>query len=314
MTTAKRTNPGPDVRAPGGYTPHGERIVREEEICNALKNLAELKDEGYLTEAQYITEVKAVLEQAAKSGTSGGAVFKECAAPDREPDRADLLDIHDLHGDPEDRLAHPPEEIVEAILDRADATRHDAPRIIDEPPTEPMNNQDPRELPPEGRVIVSGKAPWDDSEEKRFRLDTQRDSQKKDLLHDKKSVYNNVVLRERLAKMARETNRKMDIRKNELLAAGLSLVLPGLGHLYLGMLGIGLALVLIAGVLITLQFMSEGSMFSVLLPVWILAALMAYKHAQNYNMLLDRKAATRRRSGRGLTVSSVEKTTREKKS
>jgi TM2 domain-containing membrane protein YozV len=288
--------------------------VREEDVCNALKNLADLKEEGYLTEAQYITEVKAVLEQAGKNGVANEAAFSECTAPDPEPNPLDLLDIEDLHGDPEDRLAHPPEEIVEAILDRADATRHDPPRIIDEPPTESMKENEPQELPPEGRVIVSGKAPWDDAQEKRFKLDTQRGTQKKDILHDKKSVYNNVILRDRLAKMAKETNRKMDIRKNELLAAGLSLILPGLGHLYLGMLGIGMGLVLIAGVLIALQFLSEESMFMVLLPVWILGALIAYKHAQNYNFLLDRKAMTRRRTERGLSVSSMEKATRGKKS
>jgi len=287
--------------------------LREEEVCNALKNLAELKDEGYLTQGQYITEVKAVLEQAEKSGLNRDIVISECAVEDASTPPGDMLDLRELEGGLEDRLVHPPEDIVSEILDRHDAVRT-RPIILDEPPADTVIPDAQQSMAPEGRVIVAGKAPWDDNDQKRFKLDTTGEGGKTDINQDRKAIYENIILRERLATMATKTNRKLDIHKNEYLAAGLSMILPGLGHLYLGMLATGVGLVLVAGVLLILNFMSEESIFVILLPVWMLAALMAYKHAQDFNYRLDRKRAVRKRSGRGLSVSSIEKTTRTRHS
>jgi hypothetical protein len=279
----------------------GERDLRDEDICKALKELAVLKDEGLLTEEQYLEEVNAVIAKRA-----GGADSTPLACDietSAHPGGEELEDGE--YRDPEDRYVHPPEEVVTAILDRNPV--HTAAKIIDEPPPEDDGNYFEQQIAPQGRVLVSGKAPWDDEKSGRFRIDTKDKDNKEDLRQDRKSIYQNVILRERLAHMAQETNRRMNIRKNENLAFGISLILPGLGHLYLGMLGIGSALVVIAGVLIVLHIMSETSMWSVIFPFWLLGALLAYKHAQKYNFLIDRKKIGKRRSGAGLSTTSIEK-------
>lgn len=141
-----------------------------------------------------------------------------------------------------------------------------------------------------GRVIVTGRSSWDKVARPGNLLGAERqgkDSEKRDDAAQLKRDY--------LARMASDSLRKTRRKKNAQAAFVMSLALGGLGHLYIGAIGVGSALLLVSSGCMAGLLLGEPEVLFLLAPMNLLAAALAHKAALILNRDIDNKTRAARR-------------------
>jgi len=140
----------------------------------------------------------------------------------------------------------------------------------------------------EGRVTVTGKAPWDGDGKVKVDFTSSAKEDKTKALTSKKDD-SSTIKRERLARMASKDIRKINKKKDPRIATILSFFVAGLGHFYLGKGGIGIGLFSVYALCIVFLVLEEYFALYVLIPLAILSAALAQRHALLSNSLIERK-------------------------
>ncbi|MDY7001467.1 MAG: hypothetical protein SVS15_06765 [Thermodesulfobacteriota bacterium] len=152
----------------------------------------------------------------------------------------------------------------------------------------PLEKTPDRENFDDVRVTVKGKAPWDGDGKVRVDFTSSaKDDGTKNLTPKKDDSA--AIKRERLARMASKDIRKINKKKDPRVATILSLFVAGLGHLYLGKPGIGIGLLSVYSLCIVFLALEEYYALYVLIPLAVLSAALAQRHAMFNNSLIERK-------------------------
>ena len=272
----------------------------EKSVSEAVRELEQLLDEGFLSEEQFRREVRELLERREDVPSETGS-----AAP-----AAPSVGLGDMvrHAAPVD------------FSEDTEFELESTPEIFDGPESVPAPEASARaEAPAQerkvGRVIITGKIPWDDKGSERVRLSvpgrSPEDQDEAPFVHGSARRPLNPIQREELARMAERTNKVINKRKNPDIAFFLSFLLPGLGHAYHGNLGLGMALMVLGGAGWVGVAMQELWVLYVLAPLCLLTGALAHRTVQQRNNFIDqRRIADERRELRESRL-NVEKSIRQ---
>lgn len=248
-------------------------------VSEAVRELEQLLEEGFLSEEQFRREVRELLESRRTVDEGEG----------RAASRA--LDEAVRHAPPAEggEPVAAPEPV--AASEPAAWYLEDAPDASPTPFAPGPGPQTPAKPFEPGRVIIKGKTPWDDKGSDRIHLSVPgREGKAKD---DEAVTIGtarrplNPIERQHLARLAERTNKVVNKQKNPDLAFFLSLVLPGLGQAYYGELGGGVLLMFLGGAGWVGLFMQEWWVLYVLAPLGLLAGALAHRSVLNRNRHLD---------------------------
>jgi hypothetical protein len=251
-------------------------------LSDDIRRLEELRDEGFLSERQYLRELHEAMTRHERE-----------IVPDREPspDATELAAHSDPRPfDPDD--ATRPETPALHLEDGPDAPGRDALREA------PLELEDPGAGAGPGRVIVRGKSPWDDDPAAGPALQAPRPRDKgADAVFEQDAAKAQAEARRReaIARMAEQTNRTLRRKRNPDVALLLSLPWAGLGNLYIGQLGTGIAFALVGGACWIGLAYGIYDLAWVLLPLGLLSGALARKTADQRNRAIDAMTTARMR-------------------
>lgn len=279
--------------------------MADKSISDAVRELEELRDEGFLSEEQFRREVRELLERNEELPSGAGGSVSGSS-------KAGLGDMV-RHADPVPKPDDAPwelddtPEIVGTVEEDAQSETPVAPSFESMPPVPPKEP---------GRVIVTGKTPWDDKGSSRVSLaSTRREDEEKDEMrpvHGSAHKPLNPIQREELARMAERTNKVINKQKREDVAFILSFILPGLGHLYYGDIATGMALALIGGAAwVTFVLTLEFWVFYILAPLCLLSGALAHKAVKQRNRYTDLRSRADQRRRPSESSLNVEKSIRQ---
>jgi len=272
----------------------------DKSISQAVRELEELRDEGFLSEAQFRREVRELLER--------GEEPPPRVASRAASSRAGLGDMV-RHAAPKPGAGDDPTSI-DPTLSIHDGTAAGPT----EAPVSSLRRPAPRPFEP-GRVIVSGKTPWDDKGHSRVSLaSSSREDQDKDEdrpVHGQALKPLNPIQREQLARMAAQTNKVLNRQKREDLAFALSFLLPGLGHLYYGDIASGMGLALVGGACWVGVALQEWWVLYVLAPLALLSGALAHRAVQRRNRFADLRSRADQNRRPSESSLNVEKSIRQ---
>jgi hypothetical protein len=161
------------------------------------------------------------------------------------------------------------------------------PLFFDMPQT--PDDWTPKPVDP-GRVIVTGRSSWDKMARPGNLLGAERQGKEGEKRDDAAQLK-----RDYLARMASDSLRKTRRKKNAQAAFVMSLALGGLGHLYIGAIGVGSALLLVSTGCMAGLLLGEPEVLFLLAPMNLLAAALAHKAALILNRDIDNKTRAARR-------------------
>lgn len=280
----------------------------DQTVSDAVRYLEKMRDEGFLSEEQFRREVRELLLRREDEEWEPPEIEVD---GDENPARSVLADMVG-HSRPvefdQDDIASPETPAISGLVleDRAPVPAADEPS---RPGPRPEAAK-PREA---GRVIVKGKAPWDDKGHERVDLDGHSKLRKEDPPAKVSSVHQplNPIQRERLARMAEKTNKTLNRRRNPETAFLLSLLLPGLGHAYFGDLGLGMGLMILGGLGWMGVFFGEMWTLYVVAPMGLLAGALIHRKITLHNNYVDMKRAAEARRAPAESRLNVERSIRE---
>jgi len=274
--------------------------MKKTTLSEDIRRLEELRADGFLSERQYLRELHEAM-----------ARHEQEVVPDLEP-APDALDLA-AHSTPRP-------------FDPDDTTRPETPALHlerDEEPEAPDQGQDaaPDQSSPlvlEGlggpaRVIVRGKSPWDDTGDSALGLQSPR-AKTQDATavfdQDKAKAEAEARRREKIARMAENSNRTLRRRRNPDVALLLSLLWAGAGNLYIGQLGTGMGFALLGGACWIGVAFGIFDLVWVALPLGLLSGALARKAADQRNRSIEALANARLRMQPKVSRLNVEKSLR----
>lgn len=285
--------------------------MADKTVSEAVRYLERMRDEGFLSEKQFRMEVRDLLRRREDEGWE---------PPEGEDEESSLVSsvLADMVGhsrpvefDEEDISSTDMPSISGLVLELEDPhdERPEAPAYQPHHLAPPAPTALPKEA---GRVIVKGKAPWDDQGSERVDVDGHKKLKKEEHKTEISSVHKplNPVMREKLARMAERTNKVLNRRRSPEVAFGLSLAVPGLGHVYFGNLGVGMALMLLAGAGWVGAFFEEYWVLYILAPMGLLSGALIHRKVQLHNNYVDMKLAAEARRAPVESSLNVEKSIR----
>lgn len=266
-------------------------------LSDAVKELERLRDEGYLTQGQFIQEMHELMRQADRYAPlpPGGSA--------RQAGQAGLGDMVDHSA---------PEAFDEGVYAHFNPT---GAQENDQAPVMPQRESPVVAAPvaEAGRVIVQGKVPWDDQGSSRVSLEAGRadetDNGTAAEVEDKNKL--NPVQRENLARMASKTIKTLNRKKNPQLVLVLSLLWPGLGQAYIGKTGSGAALMLVGGAGWAGLWFGEFWILYILPALGFLCGAIAHRDVLHHNGYIDRKQRLSDMNQQSESSLNVEKSIRQ---
>lgn len=248
--------------------------VKNRTISEQIKQLEDLRDKGLLSHDDFSQKVRDLLE------TFSERQSKENPTQPDSPPMPPLL-----------RWQAPPED-------------DDNPDISPFMQTDSIRSADYR------RVIITGKTPWDDGQYEKYSPFADDSGRAEKQARDPKKDDAAELKREHLAKLASDTLRKIRRKKRPDVAFILSLLCGGLGHIYIGSIGIGSVLLSICATCYVILFFGEMQILYFLPPLNLLSAALAHKQCISHNADVDRKTAPSRRRNGGTREMNLDRSIR----
>lgn len=281
--------------------------MSDKSVSDAVRHLEQMRDEGFLSEEQFRWEVRDLLKR--REAEVLDLEYAEVALRAKDAGLGDMV----VHSDPvdyDDTALSSPELSVGGKL-QLEKDDPDNPAFMPHHLVPPLPGYEPKEA---GRVVVTGKVPWDDKGSASVGLKGHQKLNEE----DKASAPVNTphkpmdpITRERLARLATRTNQVMNRSKNPEAAFLLSLLLPGLGHAYFGSLGSGVLLMVLGGLGWVGVLFGEYWALYILAPLGLLSAAMVHRNIQMHNRYIDMKRMAEARRGPVASRLNVEKSIRE---
>lgn len=272
--------------------------MKKTSLSDDIRRLEELRDEGFLSEKQYLRELHEAMGR-----------HEQEIVPDAQtaPDGTELA----AHSEPRP-------------FDPDDATRPDTPALHLEREAAPKGAApEPEPIPPleledddsgPARVIVRGKSPWDerDAAGPSFQTPKARAQDATAVFQEQDQARAEIEARrrEKIARMAEQSNRTLRRRRNPDAALLLSLAWAGLGNLYVGQLAPGLLFALVGGACWVGVAYGIYDLAWVALPLGLLSGALARKTADQRNRAIDAQANSRLRMQPKVSRLNVEKSLR----
>lgn len=272
-------------------------------LSDEIRRLEELREEGFLGEKQFLREVHDVMKRREHERVDE-------LAPAPEPT---VLAAHSVPMDfsptntiqletPTLRLEDPapddePDHAAGTPSNAASGARDVSPEIITVDP---------------GRVIIRGKAPWDDHQGQAISLQSPREEKLgPEAVFNKEKNAADIVKRQKLARMAEKSNRILRRKKNPDAALIMSLCWAGLGNMYIGQIGSGLLFMLLGGGAWIAVAFGFYDLLWVALPLGLLSGAVARKAADQKNRSLDALSDVQLRLQPKVSRLNVEKSLRK---
>ncbi|MBU1002211.1 MAG: hypothetical protein KKE73_06780 [Proteobacteria bacterium] len=283
--------------------------MSDKSVSDAVRHLEQLRDEGFLSEEQFGREVRDLLKRREAEDL---AVKRVAPAVRLKGSGLGDMVVHSQPVEYDETVVVIPEPLAaEGLKLERDDSPPDVlasmPHLLSSPPP----SLGPKEA---GRVVISGKVPWDNKGGERIGLDGGTKLDKEEKAADPTNALHrpmDPITREYLARMAARTNRILNKTKNPEVAFLLSLLLPGLGHVYFGRLGVGVLLMLLGGAGWMGVLFEEYWVLYILAPMGLLSAALVHRGIQMHNRYIDMKNMADARRAPTASRLNVEKAIRE---
>jgi TM2 domain-containing membrane protein YozV len=241
--------------------------MSQHDICKVIAALTEQKNQGRISESEFLSEVsKAIEKHNLRNSQKNGFDFGNEAITENDQGDWDCAIREELAPDNKEAYVHG--RLNDFFGLRAKPTR--------------AGFADSRDC----NIVIKGNLPWEcESIQVGY---TEMPAAKYEKAFEKKQQKND-HLRDMLARKTMNSLRNSHTKRNPLLSSLLSLLAPGLGHLYIGRYVTGAVLLGIFAAIFVFYYSSSGFNMNLHIGFCILASVFAGFQTSEINSTINRR-------------------------